>query len=382
MLEVRPRIPFAALFAELQRAHLLLAVVGDHMLYSTPYKVYDYMAAGRPILGIAPRGAALFELLADSGAGDCIERDDAAGIERRARAVHAWRGRAGARTGRPVSLVESRAAVPRGHRRRWRAGRPTTGVADTVRRALSISRSRTEAAVRGASPCCHAQRWPRRDLRMCATSRVRAASGANLPRMATEPLPGEQPGQLEALLDRWQTSLDLHARYAALDDARYWHVQPGRNTSARSAGSSSSRASASSRSSASSTQRQAEGDRAFVEGIETMGFLATLVGLTSVERFIPLATHETERREVLSAQTGAARRADRRRHRARHAAPKIARAAEARARAGEQRRTAPRPRARCRCCPTRRPSSCSPRSVPARRPGQPRRAATRRDTAP
>jgi hypothetical protein len=49
-------------------------------------------------------------------------------------------------------------------------------------------------------------------------------------------------------------------------------------------------------------QRQAEGDRAFIEGIEIMSFLATLVGLTSVERFIPLATHETERRDVLSAR--------------------------------------------------------------------------------
>jgi glycosyltransferase involved in cell wall biosynthesis len=81
-IEVRPRIPFGDLFAELKRAHLLLAVVGNHMLYSTPYKVYDYMAAGRPILGLAPRGAALFELLADSGAGVCVEPGDAAGIER------------------------------------------------------------------------------------------------------------------------------------------------------------------------------------------------------------------------------------------------------------------------------------------------------------
>jgi len=81
-ITVRPRVPFADLFAELQRAHLLLAVVGEHMVYSTPYKVYDYMAAGRPILGIAPAGAALFELLAESGAGLCVARDDAAGLER------------------------------------------------------------------------------------------------------------------------------------------------------------------------------------------------------------------------------------------------------------------------------------------------------------
>jgi len=119
--------------------------------------------------------------------------------------------------------------------------------------------------------------------------------------MATE-LPGEKPGQLEALLERWQTSLDLHAKYAALDDARYWHVQPWPRHErpqrwiiqlAR------KRILALKRS---VTQRMAEGDRAFIEGVETMGFLATLVGLTSVERFIPLATHETERREVLTAK--------------------------------------------------------------------------------
>lgn len=121
-------------------------------------------------------------------------------------------------------------------------------------------------------------------------------------RMAHEPLPGEQPGQIEALLERWQTSLDLHAKYAALEDTRYWHVQPWPRHErpqrwiiqlAR------KRILALKRI---VTQRQSEGDRAFVEGIEIMGFLATLVGLTSVERFIPLATHETERRDVLTAK--------------------------------------------------------------------------------
>jgi hypothetical protein len=120
--------------------------------------------------------------------------------------------------------------------------------------------------------------------------------------MANDSIPGEQTGQLEALLERWQISLDLHARYAALDDARYWHVQPWPKHErpqrwiiqlAR------KRILALKRIVA---QRQAEGDRAFIEGIEIMSFLATLVGLTSVERFIPLATHETERRDVLSAK--------------------------------------------------------------------------------
>jgi hypothetical protein len=81
-IEDRPRVAFTALFPELQRAHVLLAVVSDHMTYSTPYKVYDYMAAGRPILGLAPTGAALHELLADSGAGASADPQDIDAIER------------------------------------------------------------------------------------------------------------------------------------------------------------------------------------------------------------------------------------------------------------------------------------------------------------
>jgi len=80
-IEDKPRIPFATLFAELQRAHVLLAVVSEHMTYSVPYKIYDYMAAGRPILGLVPSGAALFELLTDSGAGECAEPEDIGAIE-------------------------------------------------------------------------------------------------------------------------------------------------------------------------------------------------------------------------------------------------------------------------------------------------------------
>jgi glycosyltransferase involved in cell wall biosynthesis len=40
------------------------------------------MAAGRPILGLAPRDAALHELLADSGAGICAEPNDIDAIAR------------------------------------------------------------------------------------------------------------------------------------------------------------------------------------------------------------------------------------------------------------------------------------------------------------
>ena len=166
--------------------------------------------------------------------------------------------------------------------------------------------------------------------------------------MANESMPGEQTGQLESLLERWQTSLDLHARYAALDDTRYWHVQPWPKHErpqrwiiqlAR------KRILALKRIVA---QRTSEGDRAFIEGIEIMSFLATLVGLTSVERFIPLATHETERRDVLSAkpETGGKSTADSSRSRAPAARENSSRTTENRkiveaaSRSGEHKRTA------------------------------------------
>ena len=186
--------------------------------------------------------------------------------------------------------------------------------------------------------------------------------------MANESLPGEQTGQLESLLERWQTSLDLHAKYASLDDARYWHVQPWPKHErpqrwiiqlAR------KRILALKRIVA---QRQSEGDRAFIEGVEIMGFLATLVGITSVERFIPLATHETERRDVLAAKPEAIKPAA---DTSRPRSPPSGR--EAAARTGEHRKTAettrqmpqlPAPAAARRRDPAR-PATIKPRKLPA-----------------
>jgi hypothetical protein len=154
--------------------------------------------------------------------------------------------------------------------------------------------------------------------------------------MANEPAPGEKLDQLDSLLARWQTSLDLHAKYAALDEDRYWHVQPWPKHErpqrwiiqlAR------KRILALRRLVA---QRRNEGDRAFIEGIEIMAFLATLAGITSVERSIPLATHETERRDVLAASPAASKSGESTRTRA----PPAARGRESTSRTAEHRRTA------------------------------------------
>ncbi len=59
LLEVRPRVTRDRLFQALKEARMLLVVSGADMGYSIPYKTYDYLAAGRPILALTPRGTAL-----------------------------------------------------------------------------------------------------------------------------------------------------------------------------------------------------------------------------------------------------------------------------------------------------------------------------------
>ena len=97
------------------------------------------------------------------------------------------------------------------------------------------------------------------------------------------------------LLQKWQKSLELHARYADLPDDQYWLVQPWpthqRPTKwvidlAR--------------------QRLADlqnivkprlvsGDPSLSEALEMMSFLTNLVGSQHVERFVPVAESERER---------------------------------------------------------------------------------------
>jgi hypothetical protein len=116
----------------------------------------------------------------------------------------------------------------------------------------------------------------------------------------------QDPDQVRLLLARWRESLVLHARYASLPDEQYWHVQPWPKHErpapwivalARQKVDALARL---------VEQRAAEGDRAFIEALEAMAFLANLVGLQSIERYIPLAAEERERRDVLSVRTAAA----------------------------------------------------------------------------
>jgi hypothetical protein len=101
--------------------------------------------------------------------------------------------------------------------------------------------------------------------------------------------------RVRELVDKWLTSLELHLKYAALDDAAYQQVQPWppHQRPAR-------WIVELARARATDLKHQLEvrtaaGDSGFAETIELMGFLTNLVGAQNVERFIPLAEPGLER---------------------------------------------------------------------------------------
>lgn len=95
--------------------------------------------------------------------------------------------------------------------------------------------------------------------------------------------------RLAELLERWMTSVELHARYLALDDAAYakvqdWpeHRRPSRWVIALAR----TRLLELKRL---AQERRSRGDTGFADALEMMAFLTNLLGSEHVERFIPLA---------------------------------------------------------------------------------------------
>jgi hypothetical protein len=109
---------------------------------------------------------------------------------------------------------------------------------------------------------------------------------------------GAADDRVSELLDRWLASVELHARYLALDDAAYakvqdWprHQRPTRwiIDLARSRCLELKRHLA---------ERGSRGDEGFADALELMAFLTSLLGSEHVERFIPLAVEGKARPTV------------------------------------------------------------------------------------
>ena len=97
------------------------------------------------------------------------------------------------------------------------------------------------------------------------------------------------------LLQKWQKSLDLHARYADLPEDQYWLVQPWPNHQRPTKWVVDLARQRLADLQAIVGTRLATGDPSLCEALELMSFLTNLVGSQHVERFVPIAEPERER---------------------------------------------------------------------------------------
>ena len=114
------------------------------------------------------------------------------------------------------------------------------------------------------------------------------------------PTPADQ--RLLELLDKWLTSLELHARYASLDDAAYAKVQawPEHQRPTRWIVDLARQKTAALRQQV--EERIAQADPRFSDALEMMAFLANLVGSEHIERFIPVALPPQEGADAPTAE--------------------------------------------------------------------------------
>jgi glycosyltransferase involved in cell wall biosynthesis len=82
-LETEDFQPYRRAMARMMGADLLLLVVGEAHAGMVPAKLFDYLAARRPILAIGPRDSEAGAILAEAGAGGVLETEDVDGIARR-----------------------------------------------------------------------------------------------------------------------------------------------------------------------------------------------------------------------------------------------------------------------------------------------------------
>jgi hypothetical protein len=95
--------------------------------------------------------------------------------------------------------------------------------------------------------------------------------------------------RMTELIDKWLTSIDLHLSYVELSDAAYARVQqwPRHDRPTRWVLEVARQKIVELK--AQCETRQALGDHQFAEALELMAFLANLVGIQHIQRFIPLA---------------------------------------------------------------------------------------------
>src|SRR5262245_57948171 len=95
--------------------------------------------------------------------------------------------------------------------------------------------------------------------------------------------------RISELIDKWLASIDLHLRYVELSDAAYARAQPWPKHDRPSRWVLEVARQKILELKQQCETRQAMGDGKFAEALELMHFLANLVGIQNIQRFVPLA---------------------------------------------------------------------------------------------
>ncbi len=95
--------------------------------------------------------------------------------------------------------------------------------------------------------------------------------------------------RITELINKWLTSIDLHLQYVELSDAAYARVQPWQKHDRPTRWVLEVARQKMLELKQHCETRQAMGDGKFSESLELMAFLANLVGIQNIQRFIPLA---------------------------------------------------------------------------------------------
>jgi hypothetical protein len=95
--------------------------------------------------------------------------------------------------------------------------------------------------------------------------------------------------RVSELIDKWLTSIDLHLQYVELSDAAYARAQPWPKHDRPTRWVLEVARQKVLELKAQCETRQAMGDSKFSESLELMSFLANLVGIQHIQRFVPLA---------------------------------------------------------------------------------------------
>ncbi len=103
------------------------------------------------------------------------------------------------------------------------------------------------------------------------------------------------------LVEKWLSSLELHLKYASLDDDSYSKIQPWPPHQRPNRWVISLAKQRALALKAQIEERVKMGDARFAEALEMMGFLSNLVGAQHIERFIPTAEREREQALPLAA---------------------------------------------------------------------------------